>query len=309
MCIFLHIGFNYSMWRHIYIISAWALALSVLQYRAMRRPQRVGQTTSGSHAFFMSAYQVKSLIRYHHDMEKYCATSDVKCKVGDNQSSPSAGLTSNALPEVLKSKPMNLQTGVSTNNALSRTSVDTNKDTKDTHHWYALRTTYGREKKVYTYLTSKNVVAFYPTLKRIKIVDGKRVAIEESRIPNIFFAYGTEDELKAFVYDNVNLPYLRFYYRHTHVGNKIVKVPLIVPDDQMNSLKIICAADSDDIVASTEVVEKFKSGQKVRIIDGKFKGVVGVVARYHSQQRVGIVIDGLLTVCTAFVPSAFIENT
>ena len=296
------------MWRHIYIISAWALALSVLQYRAMRRPQRVGQTAGGSHALlFMSVYQVKSLIRYHHDMEKYCATSDVKCKVGDNQSPLCAGLTSNALPEVLKSKPMNLQTGVSTNNALSRTSVDTNKDAKDTHHWYALRTTYGREKKVYTYLTSKNVVAFYPTLKRIKIVDGKRVAIEESRIPNIFFAYGTEDELKAFVYDNVNLPYLRFYYRHTHVGNKIVKVPLIVPDDQMNSLKIICAADSDDIVASTEVVEKFKSGQKVRIIDGKFKGVVGVVARYHSQQRVGIVIDGLLTVCTAYIPSAFLD--
>ena len=243
-------------------------------------------------------------------MEKYCATSDVKCIVGADPSPLSAGLTSNALPEVQKPvKPTNSQTGVSTNDAQSRTSVDTNKDTKDTPHWYALRTTYGREKKAYTYLTSKNVVAFYPTLKSIKIVDGKRVAIEESRIPNIFFAYGTEDELKAFVYDNVNLPYLRFYYRHTHVGNKIVKVPLIVPDNQMNSLKIICAADSDDIVASTEEVEKFKSGQKVRIIDGKFKGVVGVVARYHSQQRVGIIIDGLLTVCTAFVPSAFIENT
>lgn len=243
-------------------------------------------------------------------MGKYCATSDVKCIVGVDLSPLSAGLTSNALPEVQKPiKPTNSQTGVSTNDAQSRTSVDTNKDTKDTPHWYALRTTYGREKKAYTYLTSKNVVAFYPTLKSIKIVDGKRVAIEESRIPNIFFAYGTEDELKAFVYDNVNLPYLRFYYRHTHVGNKIVKVPLIVPNNQMNSLKIICAADSDDIVASTEEVEKFKSGQKVRIIDGKFKGVVGVVARYHSQKRVGIIIDGLLTVCTAFVPNAFIENT
>ena len=241
-------------------------------------------------------------------MEKYCATSDVKCKVGDNQSSQSAGLTSNALPEVLKFiKPMNLQIGVSTNNALSRTSVDTNKDTKDTHHWYALRTTYGREKKVYTYLTSKNVVAFYPTLKNIKIVDGKRVAIEESCIPNIFFAYGTEEELKTFVYDNVNLPYLRFYYRHTHVGNKIVKAPLVVPDNQMNTLKIICAADSDDIIASTEEVEKFKTGQKVRITEGKFAGVTGIVARYQSQQRVGIIIDGLLTVCTAYVPSAFIE--
>ena len=146
-------------------------------------------------------------------MGKYCATSDVKCIVGADLSPLSAGLTSNALPEVQKPiKPTNSQTGVSTNDAQSRTSVDTNKDTKDTPHWYALRTTYGREKKAYTYLTSKNVVAFYPTLKSIKIVDGKRVAIEESRIPNIFFAYGTEDELKAFVYDNVNLPYLRFYY-------------------------------------------------------------------------------------------------
>ena len=241
-------------------------------------------------------------------MEKYCATSDVKCKVGDNQTPPSAGLTSNALPEVQKPiNPMNLQTGVSTNNALSKTSVDTNKDTKDTHHWYALRTTYGREKKAYDYLLSKNVVAFYPTLKSVKLVDSKRITVEESRIPNIFFAYGAEDELKTFVYDNVNLPYLRFYYRHTHIGNKTVKVPLVVPDNQMNSLKIICAADSDDIIASTEVVEKFESGQKVRIIDGKFKGVVGVVARYHSQQRVGIVIDGLLTVCTAYIPSAFLD--
>lgn len=61
--------------------------------------------------------------------------------------------------------------------------------------------------------------------------------------------------------------------RYTHVGNKIVKVSLVVPDNQMNCLKIIFAADSDDIVASTEVVEKIKSDQKVRIIDGKFKGV------------------------------------
>ena len=259
--------------------------------------------------FLVSAYQVKSLIRYHHDMEKYCATSDVKCTVGADLSPQSAGLTSNVLPEVQKpTKPMDSQTGVSTNNVLSLTSVDTNKDTKDTPHWYALRTTYGREKKAYEYLLSKNVVAFYPTLKSVKLVDSKRITVEESRIPNIFFAYSTEEELKTFVYDNVNLPYLRFYYRHTHVGNKIVKAPLVVPDNQMNSLKIICAADSNDIIASTEEVEKFKTGQKVRITEGKFAGVTGIVARYHSQQRVGIVIDGLLTVCTAYVPSAFIEN-
>ena len=242
-------------------------------------------------------------------MEKYCATSDVKCTVGADLSPQSAGLTTNALPEVQQPiKPMNSHTGVSTNCALTANINERSIEDKDLPHWYALRTTYGREKKAYDYLVSKHVMAFYPTLKRVKIVDGKRITTDESRIPNIFFAYGTEKELKTFVYDNVNLPYLRFYYRHTHVGNKIVKAPLVVPDNQMNSLKIICAAGSDDIIASTEEVEKFKTGQKVRITEGKFAGVTGIVARYQSQQRVGIVIDGLLTVCTAYVPSAFIEK-
>lgn len=114
-------------------------------------------------------------------MELYCATSDVKSTGGDKQAPPSVDLTTNALPEVQKpATATNLQTGVSTNNVLSKTSVDTNKDTKDTPHWYALRTTYGREKKAYDYLLSKNVVAFYPTLKSVKLVDSKRITVEET---------------------------------------------------------------------------------------------------------------------------------
>lgn len=154
----------------------------------------------------------------------------------------------------------------------------------------------------------KKVEAFYPTLKNTKVVNGKRVSIEESRIPNLLFARGTEEEIQSFVYDNVNLPFLRFYYRHTHIGKKRTKESLIVPDCQMNTLMVVCAAETDDIIASTEEITKFKEGQMVRITDGKFKGVVGTVARYKSQQRVGIVIEGLLTVCTAYVPSAFIEK-
>ena len=239
-------------------------------------------------------------------MGKYCATSDVKCIVGADLSPLSAGLTSNALPEVrMPIKPTNSQTGVSTNNVLSKTSADTNKDTP---HWYALRTTYGREKKAYEYIISKGGVAFYPTLTTIKLIDGKRKAVEESRLPNIFFAYGTEEDIKSFVYDNVNLPFLRFYYRHFHFGNKVEKEPLIIPDNQIESLRVICNADADDIIVSTDEVPKFQRGQVVRIIEGKFKGVTGIVARYQGQQRVGIVIDGLLTVATAYIPSAFIEE-
>ena len=179
---------------------------------------------------------------------------------------------------------------------------------KEVPHWYALRVTYGREKKAYDYLVGKHVEAYYPTIKTVKEVDGKRKTVEESRLPNIFFAHGTEEEIKSFVYDNVNLPHLRFYYRHTHEGARLIKEPLIVPDYQIEGLKIICASEAEDVIIVPPEIQKFQAGQTVRVIDGVFTGVIGKVARYHGQQRVAIIIDGLLTIASAYVPSAFLEK-
>ncbi|MCP9543626.1 UpxY family transcription antiterminator [Prevotella copri] len=156
-------------------------------------------------------------------------------------------------------------------------------------------------------MTAKGITAFYPTTSVVKLIKGKRKVVTVSRLPNIFFAYGTEEEVKTFVYDNVNLPFLRFYYRHIHIGRKIEKTPMIVPNYQMDSLKIICAADVDNTIVTLDEVPKFEKGQLVRVIDGAFKGVIGRVARWQGQQRVGVVVDELVTVCTAYVPSAFLE--
>lgn len=83
---------------------------------------------------------------------------------------------------------------------------------------------------------------------------------------------------------------------------------MIVPDYQMDSLKIICAADADNTIVSLVEVPKFEKGQLVRVTDGAFKGVIGRVARWQGQQRVGVVVDDLVTVVTAYIPSAFIES-
>ena len=232
---------------------------------------------------------------------------------GGGEIPPRTGLAPDALPEV--QEPVlaeNSQIGVSTKNAQPVADVKTPLKTikrkpKEVPHWYALRVTYGREKKAYDYLVGKHVEAYYPTIKTVKEVDGKRKIVEESRLPNIFFARGTEEVIKSFVYDNVNLPFLRFYYRYYLLDNARQKEPLIVPDYQMESLKIICAAEEKDVLILPYNVQKFSTGQKVRIIDGEFKNVEGRVARFQKQQRVGIIIEGLLTVATAYIPSAFLQ--
>ena len=175
-------------------------------------------------------------------------------------------------------------------------------------HWYVLRTTYGQEKKAYDYMQSKGVEVFLPTEMVVRLVKGKRRKLEVSLIPNMFFAYGTEEELKSFVFDNVNLPFLRFYYRFYQEGRLKMKPPLIVPASQMRSFRIICETRDDNTIVSTRVIPRFQRGDMVRVVEGKFKGVVGRVVKYKAQQRVGMIIDGLVSVATAYVPDAFLER-
>lgn len=46
-------------------------------------------------------------------------------------------------------------------------------------------------------MTAKGITAFYPTTDTVKLIKGKRKIVTESRLPNIFFAYGTEEQLKS----------------------------------------------------------------------------------------------------------------
>lgn len=224
-------------------------------------------------------------------------------KIGDKRFSASiGGNTPDAPPEV--------QGDISAENLKSwvSTSCTPTQPKKPESHWYVLRTTYGQERKAYDYLCAKNIKSFLPTEITYKLVHGKRKQVEKSLVPNIFFAYGTEEELKTFVFDNVNLPFLRFYYRYYQDGYEKKKTPLIVPNSQMNTFRIICESDKENIIVSTRQIPRFQRGEMARVIEGKFKGVEGRVVRYKGQQRVGLVIAGLLSVATAYIPEAFLER-
>ena len=272
------------------------------------RPQSVNRTT-GRFTLFLCpkvffAYRAESLaFGTHRDMDATKPTSDEKVKGGNSiVSSSCAGLTSDVPPDALRiAQARSSPIGVSTKCVLSRRG-------SPPLQWFVLRTTYGRELKAYHYLISQGLMAFCPTIKRMKIIGGKRYEIEESRIPNIFFVHGTFDEVKSFVYDNINLPYLRFYYSHRRNGHRLERTPIVVPEEQMKDLMRVCNVESANTIIQSGNIQKFDGGELVRIIDGPFAGITGRVAKYKGQQRVAVIIDGLVTACTAYVPSAFLER-
>lgn len=224
-----------------------------------------------------------------------------------------AGFAPGALPQVSDSSPLvevKETNGVSTDCAhfVGGGKIALRQKYSGPPAWYALRVTYGRVKQAYDYLVDKGVEAFCPMHKVYMQSGGKRRAVMRAVLPNIFFAFGTEAEIQSYVYDNVNLPYLRFYYRHLHEGNRIRKAPLLVPEAQIETFRIICRCAEDDTFFSPDEIRLFERGEEVRVTRGPFAGVKGRVARFKGQQRVGIYIDGVATVATAYVPNAYLEK-
>ena len=216
------------------------------------------------------------------------------------------GLSSDALPKVENSSQSeNSDTGVSTHFVPLPKEIMASRRAAHQPHWYAIRCTYGRERKAYEFFSKNGIEAFYPTITNTKSTDGKTETIVESRLPNLLFAFGSYEQLKKYVFDNHDdTKYLRFYYNMHHDGTK---EPLVVPQWQMISLMKICDADAEDKHLEPFVVEKFKVGQLVRVKDGPFAGVEGIVKRYKGQQRIGIVVDGLFTITTAYIAKDKLE--
>ena len=69
-----------------------------------------------------------------------------------------------------------------------------------------------------------------------------------------------------------------------------------------------CVLEEDNVTIVFGEIQKFEKGQFVRVVKGEFEGFMGIVARHKGQQRVGIVVDNLLAVLTAYVPSAYCEK-
>lgn len=236
-------------------------------------------------------------------MDKATVNSDnIKQPLG---STACSGLASSATPEVSDSKESDAQKqGCPPVLSVPKQETSSLNEKK----WHVLRATYGREEKAYNYLQEHGIEAFWPTQVIVKREKKHLRRKTVSLMQNMLFAYDTEENLKKFVYDNVHLPYLRFYYRHYHyIDGTEVDKPMIVPNGQMKSFKLICESPEEDIIISPEKVQKFEEGQLVRVLYGEFEGVVGRVARYKGQQRVGVIIDGLLTAATTYIPKGHLE--
>ena len=211
---------------------------------------------------------------------------------GEETISPSVGLAPDAFPEAVCSK-----TGVSVRYAL-----DPHKE------WYVFRTSYNRVEKASEVILEDGTYVYVAKRYERKQVHGKSKRVLVPLIPNLIFVYTTEQMAEQYTKHTPALSFVSYYYNHFERDDSGKNPPLKVSCSDMKRFILETKSHSEHLVFLNPSQCHYAKGDRVKVVEGEFRGVEGCVARISGQQRVAVNIPGLGTIATAYIPSAFLEK-
>lgn len=203
------------------------------------------------------------------------------------------------------------ESGVSLNYILSPTFVE-----PEGYQWFVLRVPYGKEREVAATIQSPSLFSYAPVQTVARMRNGKRQLVEVSALPNMFFAYAREEELAYYQQRQIVLKnhpdwqpgQLRFMYDHTRKNEMGYDRKMTVPMEQMRHFIRVTMQHDEHVRVYLNDAFSAKQGDFVEVIEGKFAGVRGRVARLHGQTCVLVELDGICVASTAYVPKAFLKK-
>ena len=168
-------------------------------------------------------------------------------------------------------------------------------------HWYAIRVSYGRVLKFGAQLQELGAEYFIPMCIKKITKDSKTESVVVPAITNLCFVHSSKDWLDELFSKMGETRYVHF------IWDKATQSPIIVPDKAMSDFIRISSVMSDEILYLKELAPKLRTGRKVRILEGPFKGVEGVIVRVRKSRRVMVELPGMLAVATTFIAPQNLE--
>ena len=159
--------------------------------------------------------------------------------------------------------------------------------------WYALRATYSRELKVQAALQERGVRTFIPMMwQEKKLVPA---------VGGLVFAFATREALDSYIRSFGDARPVNYYWDRT------ANAPLTVSSKAMEDFIAVASSLEEDLIYLTEISDKLREGQAVKVKEGPFKGVEGKIVRIRKSRRVMVELPGMLAVASTYVSPAELE--
>ena len=163
-----------------------------------------------------------------------------------------------------------------------------------------MRVTYSREVAAKEFLDKLGIESFVPMHYEVTGQGDQSKYQLTPAIHNLIFVHSTQETLTLLKMTCRELEPLRYMMKPAEKsdGMEIMRVP----DRQMENFMRVANASNDKVRFLT--YEKFldQPGQQVRITDGYFAGVEGVIKRIKNNKHVVVQIDGVVAAAVTFVP-------
>lgn len=169
--------------------------------------------------------------------------------------------------------------------------------------WFPMRVTYHREMKIKGLLDSLGVENFLPMhYEVVETKTGGKKRVLVPAIHNLIFVRSTQEFLTNLKMSNEGFAPMRYIMKRP-VSKDDKSEIITVPDWQMNNFMRVASVQDDRVMFLDNNAYINKIGQRVKVIEGYFSGVEGVVKRINKNKRVVVQLEGLAAVAIAFVPA------
>lgn len=167
--------------------------------------------------------------------------------------------------------------------------------------WYPIRVTYGRVLLLKKHLDNLNIKCFVPLILKTKLVKDKPVSKWVPAINNYIFIYTDKTTIAALKKDMEEIIPIRYLMDRTS------NTPKIIPTKEMEHFIAVSGSMNEQLIYLKPDECNLQKGDKVKIIDGPFKGVEGTFMRVRGDRRVVVTIEGIVAVATTFIHPSLIK--
>lgn len=168
-------------------------------------------------------------------------------------------------------------------------------------HWYPMRVTYQRVKAIKALLDADQVENFLPMRwEWQEKKDGQRKLNHRPLIASMIFVRDTRDH----IIELKQLPGyepMRFYTRPSETAKDRREI-FPIPDKSMEDFIRVSTSEDERVVFLDDTDYLRAVGQRVRVAEGKFAGVEGVVKRIKNNKCVVVRLEGIAAVAILRFP-------
>lgn len=192
-------------------------------------------------------------------------------------------------------------------------------------NWYALKVFYGKVFEIEALLEDMDLETYIPVRKVLLEGEEHLRVLRRLSTPDDFRHDNRFIQAGPLLYKRVPVVSSLLFVRAPSdrlveigkcVGEKgfVYRTPdrsaeAVIPDKQMAMFQLVCSSGDEGLeFFADDDLARYKTGDKVRVLEGPLAGAEGYIKRIRKDRRLLVAIEGFIAVATSFIPPQFLEK-